>query len=87
MSRARHLHERAKTNLDLSNDESQTFWLVISALTNDTPSHKIVLGATPLNVLEGGEGVELTSVGHNADLHFTAAQSDARYARTVDLTG
>ena len=45
-----------ESNLFLS-DDSVTFWLVISALTNDSPGHKIVLGATPLIVQEGGEGV------------------------------
>src|SRR5262245_52969661 len=31
-------------------EPTATFWLVISALTNDSPSHQLVLGATPLNV-------------------------------------
>ncbi len=74
----------AETNLNLGTD-TETFWLVISALTNDSPAHKIVLGATPLNVVEGGEGVEppASVVSPN---YYTAAQSDARYLLAVDLT-
>ncbi|HXC98801.1 MAG TPA: hypothetical protein VN048_05625 [Verrucomicrobiae bacterium] len=73
-----------ETNLYLS-DDSVTFWLVISALTNDSPGHKVVLGATPIVVQEGGEGVEPPASVVNPT-YYTAAQSDARYSLTVDLT-
>ncbi len=73
-----------ETNLYLS-DDAVTFWLVVSALTNDSPGHKIVLGATPLVVQEGGEGVEPPASVVNPT-YYTAAQSDARYAVAVDLT-
>ena len=73
-----------ETNLNL-NADTETFWLVISALPSDSPAHKLVLGATPLSVTEGGEGVE-PPASVVSPLYFTAAQSDARYARTVDLT-
>jgi hypothetical protein len=75
----------SETNLFLS-DDSVTFWLVISALTNDTPAHKIVLGATPLNVVEGGEGVTPPAYV-TTPIYYTAAQSDARYTLSVDLSG
>ena len=65
--------------------ESATFWLVASALTNDTPGHKLVLGATPVTVIEGGAGVPFRPSVVNAT-HYSAAQSDARFTRTVDLT-
>jgi hypothetical protein len=74
----------AETNLYLS-DDAVTFWLVVSALTNDSPGHKIVLGATPIVVQEGGEGVEPPASVINPT-YYTAAQSDARYSLTVDLT-
>ncbi len=73
-----------ETNLYLS-DDSVTFWLVISALTNDSPGHKVVLGATPIVVQEGGEGVEPPASVVNPT-YYTAAQSDARYTLAVDLT-
>lgn len=73
-----------QTNLDLK-DDAVTYWLVISAITADSPAHKIVLGATPLNVVEGGEGVE-PPASVVEPTYYTAAQSDARYSRTVDLT-
>ena len=44
-----------------------------------------MLGATPINVTEGGEGVE-PPAPVVTPIYFTAAQSDARYARSVDLT-
>jgi hypothetical protein len=74
----------AETNLDLG-DDTDTFWLVISAITSDNPSHKLVLGATPLNVTEGGEGVE-PPASVVSPTYYTAAQSDARYTLSVDLT-
>ncbi len=73
-----------ETNLNL-NDDSVTYWLVISALTNDSPGHKIVLGATPLIVQEGGEGVEPPASVVNPT-YYTAAQSDARYLLAANLT-
>ena len=74
----------SETNLDLSDDQV-TFWLVVSALTNDTPAHKIVLGATPITVIEGGEGVTPPSYVATP-VYYTAAQADARYQLSVDLT-
>jgi hypothetical protein len=74
----------AQTNLELS-DDTDTFWLVVSALTADSLAHKIVLGATPLNVTEGGEGVT-PPASVVEPTYYTAAQSDARFQRTVDLT-
>jgi hypothetical protein len=73
-----------ETNLNLA-DDTQQFWLVISALTNDSPGHKLVLGATPLIVQEGGEGVEPPASVVNPT-YYTAAQSDARYTLSVNLT-
>jgi hypothetical protein len=73
-----------ETNLDLSSD-SVTYWLVISGLTNDTPGHKVILGATPLIVQEGGAGVEPPASVVNPT-YYTAAQSDARYTLSVNLT-
>ena len=73
-----------ETNLYL-NQDSVTFWLVVSALTGDTPAHKVVLGATPMVVQEGGEGVEPPASVVNPT-YYTAAQSDARYAIAVNLT-
>jgi hypothetical protein len=73
-----------ESNLYLS-DDAVTFWLVVSALTNDSPGHKIVLGATPIVVQEGGEGVEPPASVVNPT-YYTAAQSDARYAVAVNLT-
>jgi hypothetical protein len=74
----------AETNLDL-NDDSDTFWLVVSALTSDSPTHKIVLGATPITVVEGGEGVA-PPASVVSPTYYTAAQSDARFLLAADLT-
>lgn len=73
-----------ETNLFLS-DDVVSFWLVVSALTNDSPGHKVVLGATPINVVEGGDGVTPPASVVNPT-YYTAAQSDSRYTRAVDLT-
>ncbi|MDB6064947.1 MAG: hypothetical protein JWR26_1155 [Pedosphaera sp.] len=73
-----------ETNLDLGGAQA-TFWLVVSALTNDSPAHRIVLGATAINVIEGGEGVTPPASVVNPT-YYTAAQSDARYNQTTDLT-
>jgi hypothetical protein len=73
-----------ETNLYMVEDQ-QTFWLVISALTNDSPAHKITLGATPLIVIEDGAGVE-PPASVVQPMYYTAAQSDARYTLSVDLS-
>jgi hypothetical protein len=75
----------SETNLDLPDDISDGYWLVISALTNDSPAHKIVLGAPPLTIVERGEGVT-PPASVVTPIYYTAAQSDARYQRSVDLT-
>jgi hypothetical protein len=75
-------HEEA--NLDLGGDNA-TFWLVISTATTDSPAHDGVAGAGPLIVVEGGDGVTPPASVVNPT-YYTAAQSDARYQRTVDLT-
>jgi hypothetical protein len=74
----------AETNLYLIDDQV-TFWLVISALTDDAPAHKITLGATPLIVIEDGAGVE-PPASVITPTYYTAAQSDARYTLAVDLS-
>jgi hypothetical protein len=74
----------AQANLFLT-DDAVTFWLVINALTGDSPAHKIVLGATPLTVVEGGAFIPPpASVAQ--PFYYTAAQSDARYQLSIDLT-
>lgn len=73
-----------ESNLNL-NADTQTFWLVVSALTSDSPTHKLVLGATPITVTEGGEGVT-PPASVVAPQYYTAAQADARFAMTVNLT-
>lgn len=75
----------SETNIDLQDDLGDTYWLVISALTNDSPAHKLVMGGTPLNVVEGGEGVT-PPASVVTPIYYTAAQSDARYTLSVDLT-
>lgn len=73
-----------ETNLDLSDDQV-TFWLVISGLTNDTPAHLIVFGAGAVTVVEAGEGV--TPPAYVVEpTYYTAAQSDARYTQSLNLT-
>ncbi len=66
-------------------DDSDPFWIVISALTGDTPAHKVVLGASPITVVEGGAFVPPPSYVAQP-FYYTAAQSDARYQQTIDLT-
>lgn len=74
----------AQANLFLA-DDSVTFWLVISALTGDSPAHKVVLGATPLNVVEAGAFIPPPAPVAQP-FYYTAAQSDARYLLSIDLT-
>lgn len=74
----------AQANLFLT-DDAVTFWLVISALTGDAPAHKVVLGATPLTVVEGGAFIPPPS-SVVQPTYYTAAQSDARYQLSIDLT-
>jgi hypothetical protein len=75
----------SESNLNLGSSDTVTFWLVVSAITSDSPSHEIILGATPITVQEGGAGVS-PPASVAAPTYYTAAESDARYAMTVDLT-
>jgi hypothetical protein len=75
----------SQSNLDLGSSDTQTFWLVVSAITSDSPSHEVILGATPITVVEGGAGVE-PPASVATPTYYTAAESDARYAMTVNLT-
>lgn len=61
---------------------AESYWLVISALTKDSPAHKIVFGATPVTVQESGFGVATSTVVANPSF-YTAVQSDARFQRVV----
>jgi len=72
------------TELVLSAPSVQ-FWLAVSALTSDSPAHRVVLGATPLNVVESGAFIAPPASVVNP-AYYTAAQSDARYAMAVNLT-
>jgi len=74
----------AQANLFLA-DDSVTFWLVISTLTGDSPAHKVVLGATPLTVVEAGAFIPPPAPVAQP-FYYTAAQSDARYQLSIDLT-
>src|SRR5882724_10173555 len=73
-----------QANLFLA-DDADPFWLVISALTGDSPAHRVVLGATPLTVQEGGAYVPPPAFVAQPN-YYTAAQSDARYLLSIDLT-
>src|SRR5258708_8643267 len=73
-----------QANLFLA-DDADPFWLVISALTGDSPAHRVVLGATPLTVQEGGAYVPPPAFVAQPN-YYTAAQSDARYQLSIDLT-
>ncbi len=66
-------------------DASANYWLVISALTTDSPAHKIVLGATPVTVMESGFGT-VASAAVATPSFYTSAQSDARFQRALILT-
>jgi hypothetical protein len=61
---------------------SETYWLVVSALTKDSPAHKIVFGATPVTVLESGFGTATSAVVATPS-YYTAAQCDARFQKIL----
>lgn len=74
----------AQTNLNLT-DDTDTFWLVISGLTSDSPAHEIIFGACPISVTEAGYST-YPPASVVSPTYYTAAQSDARYLLAVDLT-
>lgn len=45
-----------ETRWDLQGEFEREFWLVISAITTDTPARKVTLGGTTLRVVEDGAG-------------------------------
>ena len=67
-----------QTAIDLDGAVEGTYWLVVSAITTDSPAKVIILGTSVLTVGENG-----SYTGDNApqpaQLYLTAAQSDARY--------
>jgi hypothetical protein len=79
--------DKTETILPLSSD-STDFWLVVSAIVNDTnapTAREIVLGAAKITVLESGAtyGAPDSVI---EPTYLTQAQSDARYLMAIDLT-
>jgi hypothetical protein len=73
-----------ESELDLGTNDSKQFWVVISAITNDTPARNITLGCTTLTVKQDGHVVGGTAPEPGDPLYFTADECDARFLR---LTG
>lgn len=70
----------AETNLSVGADNEESYWLVISVITNDVPGRNITLQATILKVVEDGTG----SAGqpqNNANIYYTKDESDARFVQ------
>ena len=50
-----------ETNWDLHGQKQRTFWLVIHAITTDSPPRRVTLGAGEITVMEDGAGVASNS--------------------------
>lgn len=69
----------AETNIDTGADNTESTWLVIGVVTNDTPGRHITMQATTLAIVEDGTGTA-GSPPSNADNYYTKGDADARYA-------
>lgn len=73
------------TALDLDQQPSKAFHLVVSALTTDDPAKTLILGTSVLTVTESGAG-GTNNAPEPAEDYYTATESDARYVKLADYT-
>jgi hypothetical protein len=73
----------AEADLDLLGEDSAQLWMVISGLRSD--GEPVTFGCTQILVEEDGRGTG-TPAGVVSPTYYTAAQSDARFALSVNLT-
>jgi len=76
--------EADETNVELEADEVE-FYLVIAAISDDSPGHEIPLANCSILIEESGAFVD-PPASLVADDYYTKAQSDARYLLAADLT-
>ena len=60
----------------------ETFYLVLSGVTNDSPGHDITYGTSSLKLIEDGVGAAGTPPV-NDPLYYTQADADARFAQLM----
>lgn len=75
-----------ETRFDLGSALEKDFWLVISGITNDTPTRAVTLGATTLRVVEDGAGETSSSPLPGDPLYLTAEQTRALIGQVIRPT-
>lgn len=75
-----------ETRWDLQSQLQRNFWLVIHAITNDSPPRRVTLGATLLTVQEDGAGEPGNSPLPGNPLFLTAAQTQALIGQVIRPT-
>lgn len=75
-----------ETNLALGSPDEDSFWLVISALTNDVPARKFTLGACVLVMREDGDGTPVAPSVLSNPIYPTLEQARALFGTNVIRT-
>jgi hypothetical protein len=73
----------AETRWDLQGTLQRDYWLVISAITTDSPPRAITLGATLLTVVEDGAGEPTNSPVPGNPLYLTATETAALMGQVI----
>lgn len=68
---------------DLLGEKERDFWLVIHAITTDSPPRKVTLGGTTLRVVEDGAGEPANSPQPFDPLYLTAEQTVAAIGQVI----
>lgn len=71
------------TRWDLQGGMQRTYWVVISAITTDTPPRRVTLGCTNLTVHEDGAGESENSPEPGDPLYLTATQTEALIGQVI----
>lgn len=72
-----------QTHWDLHGQKSRKFWLVVSAITTDSPPRKVTLGTTTITVVEDGAGEPANSPVPGDPTFLTAEQTAALIGQVV----
>ena len=72
-----------ETRWDLQGELERSYWLVIHAITTDSPPRRVTLGATSLKVREDGAGEPANSPTPGDPTYLTAAQTQAMVGQVV----
>lgn len=68
---------------DLLGERERSFWLIIHAITTDSPPRKVTLGGTTLRVVEDGAGEPANSPQPFDPLFLTAEQTIAAIGQVI----